>query len=178
MNLTHKDDWHVHLTVEPRSAAMAQTYKKACAVAQCKPTIIDNLDGSKLEPSRKWQELIPSVKFTGELGQAMIMASRIETYFMMSGFTVVRVKIEGRVRTADSIYGEAHVHLAAAPHRPHAMALSRSLTSGKLWGTSRFGTADDVQRHVVGGATEWIAYDSNREKDAAWLRSWGLGHVG
>lgn len=187
MNLDRIDDWHLHITVQPRNSGMLPLYVERCEKMGWQPKVLENcLDtaaGAVFGDSL--HELVPTQKLHNEpLGKALILLHDVAKFFALSGWLVPRAKIEGRVQHADALYAEAHVllHDDKVPTGWH-VPLSRSLTSGKLYATVRSANTtnaaiNDMRQELltqgaIGAHEEWTVYDSNRALDAVWMRSWG-----
>ncbi len=179
MDLKRVDDWHLHLTAYPRNPAVARDYAKHCDIVGWKPTVIENMLGG----GGTMQELIPTHKAGCELGQALILLHDVGKLFVMSGWIVPRLKIEGRTRHADAMYCETHV-VVHDVRGWSGTALSRSLPSGRTYATYRSADASEdavarcqreaVNAGAIGAKWEWAVYDSNRATDRTWFNSWGM----
>lgn len=184
MELTRKDDWHLHLTVQPREPTQAGGFAATCAGVRMKGTVIENYLGEMLlttRPDRRptYTELLPTVELHDEeLGRAFILLHDCAKFWAMQGWIVSRVKIEGWRKHADALYSEVHVpspeYIATIPL---GWAVSRSVRSGKWWYTARTvdASGSPPSSFIDDRALrqEWCVYDSNRALDEAWLRSWG-----
>jgi hypothetical protein len=172
MNLNRKDDWHMHLTVLPRERKMLDGYVVTCDKLRWKPKVIEH--------AYSVQELVPTQEVHGEeLGKVLILLHDVGKFFALSGWIVQRAKIEGRQRE-DALYAETHVLLG--DDQPFDWPVSRSLTSGKTYGTIRSADMSAEAMSVARGEVirrgfeakwEYAVYDSNRAMDRAWFASWG-----
>lgn len=188
MDLKRKDDWHLHVTLQPRGGSFVQRhYNDHCATLGWQPKVLENvLDGAAAAVFGQYlHELIPTMKLHNEeLGRAMILLHDAAKFFAMSGWIVPRIKIEGRVQHADAMYAEAHVLLNdETKSEEWHVPLSRSLTSGKLYATVRSTNAgaqavnamraELLENGAIGAHEEWAVYDSNRLLDGPWMGTWG-----
>lgn len=183
IDLNRVDDWHLHLTVEPRSKDTLAGYALTCDRVKCKPTVIENLMGDDGSDRSNRTELIPTIDLRGELGQAIILLHDVAKVFAISGWGVRRMKIEGRVRPSGSegLYAETHIELGET--EPFDWPVSRSLTSGKYYGTIRtrdvsdvalqIGRENAIKRGYADAKWGYAVYDSNRAMDRSWFGSWG-----
>lgn len=183
MNLDRIDDWHLHVTVQPRNNGMMPLYVERCEKMGWQPKVLENHLGD--DGVATMHELVPTVKLHNEpLGRAMILLHDVAKFFALSGWIVPRMKIEGRVQHADALYAEVHVllHDDKVPEG-WRVPLSRSLTSGRLYATVRSVNttnpavndmrAELIDNGAIGAHEEWTVYDSNRALDAFWMQSWG-----